>query len=100
MQEYKYNSLVWYDSDKQPIIESRTLVLDLRIGRISDHDIPNPTKNPEAYFYGISIDWNHEQIQTFKPWFEGIEPMTEDEANKYLWEAITQLLNNYGIYAE
>ena len=100
MQEYKYNSLVWYDSDKQPIIESRTLVLDTRIGRISDHDIPNPTKNPEAYFYAISIDGGIEQIQAFQPWVEWIEPMTEVEASQYLEETIQNILHNYNIYAE
>jgi hypothetical protein len=80
------------------ILEDRTLVIESRIEQFkNDPEIPNPTADENAYFYGIAVNGAREQVQTFQPGEDGTEPMTKQEAEEYLSQDIEQQKANYGI---
>lgn len=81
--------------------EKKELSIETRVASFLDNtDIPNPSWEEDAFFYGITIDGGREQVTTFQPWEEGYQPMTEEEATAFLAKDIEQLLLNYNAYAE
>lgn len=71
------------------------LVIESRVEQFSE-DINNPTGDEAAYFYWLTIN-GREQLTTFKPWEEGYQPMTKEEAEKFLDDDINQTLLNFWI---
>lgn len=61
--EYPYKKILADGSQ-----EDAKLIIDTRIGKISEHeDINNPTDDENAFFYALSIDGGMWQIQAFQP---------------------------------
>lgn len=90
---YAYEKIL-PDGSKQ----NESLIIRSRVVAFSnDSEVNNPTGDESAYFYGISIDGVREQLTTFQPWEEWFQPMTQEEAKKFLQDEIDQTLLNYWI---
>ena len=96
--EFPYKKVLPANADGVVEYEEATLVIETRIGKIADHeDINNPTEDPEAFFYALTIDGGRETLQTFQPGEEGYQSMTEDEAEDFLQQEVDQACANYWI---
>lgn len=87
-----------YQEDGLIKVAEKKLFIETRIDQFkNDLNIPNPTGDDEAYFFGISINGMREDVTTFIPWEEWMNPMDFDEATAYLNEVIEQTKLNFNI---